>query len=203
MIFLRQMLRLPVLTLCALLLPAAGWAFDLAQLREQLTAAPVVRGKFVQEKHLRSLAEPLVSRGEFVLATGKGVLWHLRSPLEQNLRITLQGVARKLPDDTWQPAPGSSNRETQLFLALLSGDAEGLAENFNLRLEGTPTDWRVLMTPSSLLLRQIFTDIEIRGGTLVQRIELRETQGDRTVLRMEDARTASSLSDDEQRDLTD
>jgi len=203
MTFMRRLRRLAALALCTLALPTAAWAFDLQQLRAQLTAAPVVRGKFVQEKHLRALPQPLVSRGDFVLATGQGMLWQLRSPLVQTLRITPQGIARQLPDGTWQAAPNGNNRETRLFLALLGGDTQGLAENFNLELDGSATDWRMHMTPNSLILRQIFTDIEIRGGALVQQIELRETQGDRTVLRMEDARAFPTLNDDERRAFTD
>ncbi|THF62499.1 outer membrane lipoprotein carrier protein LolA [Pseudothauera rhizosphaerae] len=196
----RPLLRAALLATA--LLPAAGWAFDLAQLRTQLGAAPVVRGSFVQEKHLRALPQPLVSRGEFVLVAGRGLLWQLQSPLAHTLRITPQGVARRLPDGSWQAADAGS-RDNGLFLALLAGDTQGLGESFDLRLEGSAADWRMVMTPSSAILRQIFTDIEIRGGALVQRIELRETQGDRTVLRMEGARADDTLSDDEQRAYTD
>ena len=200
---LARLWRLTLPGLCALLLPIAAQAFDLNQLRTQLTATAVVRGDFVQEKHLRALPQPLVSRGEFVLATGQGLLWMLRSPLAQTLRITPRGIARKLPDGSWQPSPNGNNRETRLFLALLSGDTQGLAENFDLRLEGAASDWRLHMTPNSVILRQIFTEIEIRGGALVQRIELRETQGDSTVLRMENTTTGATLTDDERRAYAD
>ena len=64
--------------LCALLalalLPLAARAFDLADLQTQLNATPVVRGHFVQQKFLRSLPQPLTSRGDFTLAAGKGLL---------------------------------------------------------------------------------------------------------------------------------
>lgn len=190
------------LTLC-LLLPTASWAFDLDALREQLTQTPVVRGHFVQEKYLRALPQPLTSRGEFVLATGKGMLWRLRSPLQQTLRITPQGIARQLPDGSWQPASDGTHRESHLFLDLLTGDTEGLAKNFDLQLKGTAADWQMLMTPNAMILRQIFSDIEIRGGAQVQVITLHEAQGDRTVLRMEDTQTSPSLSENEQRDFAD
>ncbi len=40
--------------------------------------------------------------------------------------------------------------------------------------------------------------IEIHGGALVERIELHETQGDRTVMRMLNSQVDSTLLDDEQ-----
>lgn len=202
MILTLRRLALHVLALFVLS-PGLSWAFDLDALRAQLTATPVVRGKFAQEKHLRALPQPLVSRGEFVLANGQGLLWRLRSPLQQTIRITPHGIARLLPDGRWQPAPDNRNRESRLFLDLLGGDMESLEKKFELRLEGSPADWRMVMTPNSMILRQIFTTIEIRGAALVQVIELHEAQGDRTVIRMEDAKPASSLNDGERHDFAD
>ena len=132
------------------------------QLQSQLTAAAVVRGDFVQEKHLRALPQPLVSDGDFVLASGKGMLWRLRRPLTQTLRITTAGISRQNPDGTWRPSANANGQESRLFLALLAGDATGLSENFDLDLAGGPEDWRLTLTPSSALLRQIFTSIEVR-----------------------------------------
>jgi outer membrane lipoprotein-sorting protein len=183
----------------ALLLPATVQAFDLMQLQSQLTAAAVVRGDFVQEKHLRALPQPLVSDGDFVLASGKGMLWRLRRPLTQTLRITTAGISRQNPDGTWRPSANANGQESRLFLALLAGDATGLSENFDLDLAGGPEDWRLTLTPSSALLRQIFTSIEVRGGKTITRIELREAQGDRSVLRLLNTRTDTGLDDDEQR----
>jgi hypothetical protein len=55
------------------------------------------------------------------------------------------------------------------------------------------------MKPSSALLGQIFDAIVIQGDALVRRIELRETQGDRTVLQLQDVQPAAQLNDEEQR----
>ncbi len=52
-----------------------------------------------------------------------------------------------------------------------------------------------------MLLKQIFTRINIDGGALVQRIELLETQGDSTVLHMLDSTANQPLSDAEQHDF--
>ncbi len=55
--------------------------------------------------------------------------------------------------------------------------------------------------PRSMLLKQVFNQINIDGGELVQRIELLETQGDSTVLRMQDSNSAQPLSEAEQHDF--
>jgi len=201
LVFLRRLCALLALAL----LPLAARAFDLADLQAQLSATPVVRGHFVQQKFLRSLPQPLTSRGDFTLAAGKGLLWLLRTPIAQDLRIDARGISRRDEAGKWQALPQHSGagRENRLFLSVLAGDTAGLRENFDLALTGDADAWQLLLTPRSVLLRQIFDNIQINGGKLVDRIELRETQGDRSVLQMTDAQAAQALTAEEQRAFAD
>lgn len=191
--------------LLALAAPWTARAFDLNDLQAQLRATPVVRGHFVQQKFLRSLPQPLTSRGDFTLAAGNGLLWLLRTPIAQDLRINAKGISRRDESGAWQALPQQtgSGRENRLFLSVLAGDTSGLQENFDLALTGEADAWQLLLTPRSALLRQIFDNIQINGGQLVDRIELRETQGDRSVLQMTDAVAADSLTPEEQRAFSD
>lgn len=191
-----------------LMLACLSWnasAFDLADLQQQLRAAPVVRGHFVQQKFLRSLPQPLTSRGDFTLAAGKGLLWLLRTPIAQDLRIDGGGISRRDESGKWEALPQRSGagRENQLFLSVLAGDTTGLRENFDLALTGEPDAWQLVLTPKSALLRQIFDSIQIDGSALVDRIELHETQGDRSVLQMTDATADQTLTAEEQRAFAD
>ncbi len=177
-------------------------AFDLDQLSEQLGEPEVVRGTFIQEKHLRALPQPLTSRGIFVLAKDHGLLWLLQRPLQQDYRIDAQGIARR-SEQGWQfvAQQSATAQQNRLFLAVLKGDSSGLRQDFELSLSGTAEAWQLDLTPRSVLLKQIFKAIVINGGELVLRIELQETQGDSTVLRLEDNQADQSLSDAERHDF--
>jgi hypothetical protein len=181
---------------------AEARTFDLQQLSEQLARPDVIHGQFIQEKHLRALPQPLVSKGHFVLAKKQGLLWLLRTPLQQDYRITAQGIARR-DGNAWQMLPNKSAgaEQNRLFLAVLQGDSTGLLRDFELSLSGEPQQWRLTLTPRSVLLKQVFNQINIDGGDLVQRIELLETQGDSTVLRMQDSVATQPLSEAEQHDF--
>ncbi|MCF6760649.1 outer membrane lipoprotein carrier protein LolA [Pseudomonas fragi] len=189
---------------CVLLLgftPLAH-AFDLQQLSEQLARPQVIHGDFIQEKHLRALPKPLTSTGTFVLAKNHGLLWQLKTPLQQDYRINAQGIARR--DGTrWQMLPGKSAgaEQNRLFLAVLQGDSSGLQRDFDLQLQGTPDHWTLTLTPRSLLLKQVFNQINIEGGELVQRIELQEAQGDSTLLKMQNSVSNQPLNEAEQHDF--
>ena len=187
------------LLLAALLLAAPlAEAFDLDQLGAQLAEPAVVRGPFIQEKHLRALPQPLTSKGDFVLSRAHGLLWQLRSPLKQDYRIDSQGIARRTPQG-WQMQPGQdiAAQQSRLFLAVLQGDHSGLARDFELQLSGNAAAWQLTLVPHSRLLRQIFSRIRIDGGALVERIELVETQGDRTLMRMPDSQARAKLDEQE------
>ena len=186
----------------ALLLSFNAQAFDLQQLSDQLAKPAVIHGSFTQEKHLRALPQPLVSKGTFVLAKDHGLLWLLKTPLQQDYRITGQGIARR-DANGWQPLPNKSAgaEQNRLFLAVLQGDSSGLQRDFELQLQGQAQQWKLTLIPRSLLLKQVFTRINIDGGELVHTIELLETQGDSTVLRMQDSTASQPLSDAEQHDF--
>ncbi|TDK55023.1 outer membrane lipoprotein carrier protein LolA [Pseudomonas moraviensis] len=186
------------------LLAVSSWAnaFDLQQLSEQLAQPDVIHGQFIQEKHLRALPQPLVSKGSFVLAKNHGLLWLLKTPLQQDYRITTNGIARR-DTNGWQLLPNKSAgaEQNRLFLAVLQGDSSGLQRDFELALSGTAQQWQLTLTPRSMLLKQVFKQINIDGGALVQTIELLETQGDSTLLRMHDSTAEQPLSEAEQHDF--
>jgi len=200
-----NLFRKGLCTLLLLSLTPLAHAFDLQQLSEQLAKPSVIHGAFIQEKHLRSLPQPLTSKGNFVLAKDSGLLWLLNTPLKQDYRITCAGIARREADDSWQMLPGKSAgaEQNRLFLAVLQGDSSGLQRDFELHLSGDAQAWQLTLIPRSLLLQQIFKRITIDGGALVKRIELLETQGDSTLLKMIDSTSAKPLGDSERADFAD
>ncbi|WP_367255600.1 outer membrane lipoprotein carrier protein LolA [Pseudomonas sp. stari2] len=196
-VFVKSLGALALLTLSSL-----ANAFDLQQLSDQLAKPDVIHGQFIQEKHLRALPQPLISKGSFVLAKNHGLLWLLKTPLQQDYRISGKGIARR-DVSGWQLLPGKSAgaEQNRLFLAVLQGDSSGLQRDFELALSGDAQQWHLTLTPRSVLLKQVFNQINITGGTLVNTIELLETQGDSTVLRMQDSTAGQPLSDAEQHDF--
>ena len=196
---------LRVASLLGLLLCSLGaQAFGLDELSAQLGKPAVIHGPFIQEKHLRALPQPLTSKGNFVLAKEHGLLWLLQSPLRQDYRITARGIARR-DASGWQALPEKTAgaQQNQLFFAVLQGDSSALQRDFELTLQGDAKQWQLRLVPRSLLLKQVFTRIDISGGAYVERIELAETQGDSTVLRMPGSTSAMTLSDAERADFAD
>jgi len=182
--------------LCLWFISLSTQAFELNDLQQQMQQVAVVRGDFVQEKHIRGLSQPLISRGHFCLSSAQGLLWNLSAPLKRTLRITAEGVAHQSKGQ-WQMEAAHKSRQTHLFLAVLRGDTSALQKQFALALNGNSADWQLTLTPKSTVLRQIFTSIQISGGALVTRIELDETSGERTLIKLLDAVVGSALTPEE------
>lgn len=157
-------------------------AFSQSELVMILQQPQNIQGNFVQQRYLKSLAKPISTSGQFTLVKTKGLLWQMQKPFATNLKVTAEGI-KQWNGSAWvgENQLGQA-RQIALFLGLLSGDISALSEQFEPKLIGDKTQWTLQLTPKSLIMKQIFTQIQLRGDTLVKEIELSETQGDRTII---------------------
>ena len=181
--------------LTALCLAAAAHAFDSRELTVQLQAPKTVQGRFTQQKYLRTLDKPVTTSGRFALRPGHGLFWHLQKPFELRLRVRRDGISRQDASGAWKSNGSQSTQAAQvkLFMAVLGGDTAELQRHFILKLSGSAGNWQLLLLPKTVVMKQVFENITISGDKLVRRIELKEKQGDRTVMQFEQLQTDQTL----------
>jgi len=174
-----------LLVLCCL---APLQAADLAAaVRERLAQPPVLRGSFEQSKQVAGFKKPLLSRGDFLVARERGVLWRTQQPFAGVLKLTrdeivaTQGgeVAFRL-DAGKEPSVRVING---LLFSLLNGDVSGLAEHFRIEGETSGRSWRLLLTPKQAALAKLMAKVEMAGDQYVRSIQIDETNGDKTGIR--------------------
>ena len=172
--------------LTALCLAAATHAFDSRELTAQLQAPKTVQGRFTQ---------PVTTSGRFALRPGHGLFWHLQKPFELRLRVRRDGISRQDASGAWKSNGSQSTQAAQvkLFMAVLGGDTAELQRHFTLKLSGSAGNWQLLLLPKTVVMKQVFENITISGDKLVRRIELKEKQGDRTVMQFEQLQTDQAL----------
>ncbi|AHG66094.1 putative outer-membrane lipoprotein carrier protein LolA [Advenella mimigardefordensis DPN7] len=198
--FLSRLTFLLVLTL----LCHAAQAFSLQDLQQQLAAHQTVQGDVQQKRFLRSLEQPLLSQGSFVMAADKGLLWETRSPIASVIRITPKGMMHQDSAGQWQPLQqqgAGSQTQIRLFMDLLSGNTRSLSGQFTQTLQGDAQDWTLTLDPTSSVLKQIFQRITIRGARSIEQVTLAETQGDRTEILFSNVRINQPLPADAQHAL--
>jgi hypothetical protein len=172
-----------VLLLCAL---AANAADLMADVRARLGQPAVLRGEFEQSKHVAGFKKALLSKGDFLVARDRGVLWRTREPFAGVLKLTpneivaTQGgaLAFRLTAST-EPSVRVING---LMFSLLNGDVAALAEQFTIAGVAEAKSWSLTLVPRQPAFAKILTRIELSGDVYVRRIAMEEANGDRTVI---------------------
>ncbi|MFZ7236722.1 LolA family protein [Avibacterium gallinarum] len=156
------------------------WAFSEQDLIKQLQQSHNVQGDFLQQRFLKALPQPIESSGQFALVAEKGLLWKMQQPFSTELRITSQGIEQWNGQHWISNGNMTQSQQIRLFLGLLSGDLSGLKSHFDVALSGDAKQWTLHLTPSSLLMKQIFMSIIVQGNQSVTAMQLNEVQGDST-----------------------
>ncbi|TCT16598.1 outer membrane lipoprotein carrier protein LolA [Bibersteinia trehalosi] len=169
-------------------------AFSQQDLVLQLQKPSNLQGQFSQQRFLNGLTKPMTTQGDFVLLKNQGLLWQMKKPFENQLRVKADGISQWNGSEWVSSQQLGQSEQIKLFLGLLSGDVAALSSQFDLQLNGTEKAWQLSLVPNSLLMKQIFDNIEIRGDLVVKSIEIREKQGDRTLIRFEQIQQDQPLS---------
>lgn len=176
----------------------------LGAIRARLVTAALLRGQFEQRKSVKGFKQPLVSRGDFVVLRGKGVLWRTREPLLASLVLTrsrlvslgADGAVEQQLDAAREPALRGI---TELMFAMLSVDLDVLTQRFDVVAQLKPgQDWQMTLLPKDKVLAQSAAKVEIEGDQQVRQVQWSDGQGDLNVIRMSGQRSGGSLSRDEE-----
>ncbi|WP_227461248.1 outer membrane lipoprotein carrier protein LolA [Cupriavidus pauculus] len=184
---------LGVIAALACLAAAPLRAEDLAAaVAARLTDAPVIRGQFEQTRRLAGFSQPLVSRGDFVVARGRGVVWTTREPVPSSLmvspdRLVVRGADGKIQQQMQADAQPAMRIVGESMIAMLRGDFRALSSRFDVtgKLIGKQA-WTLTLTPTDAGTRRVFARIELSGDQFVRNVKLEEASGDSSVVKMID-----------------
>lgn len=170
----------------------------LAQPAAEMAASQVLSGQFLQRRYLNGLARPLISRGDFLLARGQGIVWRTREPFASEFVLTSAGMI--LRDGSSEMRLSEAERPAlrtalEMLLAIFALDVERLAGGFDLYGEKHDDGWRLGLRPRHGGLAQVFSEAVITGARHVERIELSTAGGDRTEIELSDVTTRSAPLD--------
>jgi hypothetical protein len=175
---------------CALFWLGPAWAaFDLDQLMADLASQSGGRARFVEIRHVALLDKPLQSSGEMLFVPPDRLEKRTLKPRVETLvldrdTLSMERGNRRVRVDL------ASRPEALAFVdsirSTLTGDRRALEQHYALSLEGDARQWTLSLLPKEPSIAGFLRGITITGSRhLVQRIEYRQTDGDRSEIHID------------------
>lgn len=156
----------------------------LVEVGRKLSDHKLLCAEFEQQKFMKVLKRPLVSKGRFIFSTGQGVLWQVNEPFPAKVLIREQGIVKWSEDGKPNPLGLSQSplfqAMTKVFLSVFSGKISELANEFTISSIRSDDDWILTLIPKHQELGRLITAIDVEGDNYVQMLHIAETRGDRT-----------------------
>lgn len=177
---------------------ATGAADSLVDRVRGLMQQPaVISGRFEQVRELAGFPKPVASRGHFIVARERGVVWQTEAPFASSVRLTRNEILQKAGDTVTmrmsadkEPAVRAING---VMFSLLAGDLAQLEQRFSIAGKVDGTHWSLQLTPRDASLAQVMTRIDLSGQRFVESVDMLDANGDRTRIRLLDSAAASAL----------
>ena len=170
----------------------------LAQVRQRVLDAPVVRGQFTQRKTVQGFKQPLQSSGDFVVARGKGIAWQVRQPFASTLIVKPDSLLSRAADGSVamqmkaQDEPVLRTINAMLF-AVMAADLAQLSQYFEVTGQVQAAGWKLHLVPRDPMLAQWLQSVDLRGQQFVQEVLLQEARGDRSQIQIQNPSAEQAL----------
>lgn len=153
--------RAALLLMCAWL--SIGWGGNWEELKSAAGRVTSVRAEFVQEKHMKILARPLISSGVFYYQAPASLRWEYRSPLRNVLLMDAERTER------WVETAGRHVKESGVNLQAMQMVLEQISQWLDGRFDENPMflarldpDQVIVMVPREPALAKMIQRIEVR-----------------------------------------
>lgn len=176
----------------------AGFAIATdASAATRLTEGQILRGRFIQERHLRGFDAPLRTEGSFVLVPGRGLIWRAETPFAITTVITASGLTQDVGGTETLRLPAGRvpflNRLYVMLNGALSGDWTSIEAEFPLTRSGTDAAWQARLTPNRPGGADLaLSAITLSGGRLVERVRIERPNGDADEITFHDQAIATA-----------
>jgi len=153
---------------------------------------------------IAGMAQPLVSRGQLLIAQQQGLWWQQATPFPLMLILDDKRMVQSMSGQPPQVITADSNPQmfqfNHLLRALFQADEKVLRENFALDFHDLGNNrWQLGLTPKAAPLNKIFNRIDLQGEAFLNRITLDDKQGDKTEITLSATRTEPKQLTDEER----
>jgi outer membrane lipoprotein-sorting protein len=167
----------------------------LAQITNRLAKKEITQGDFQQEKRLKILRKPLISKGSFTYHQTKGVIWKTQTPVPS---LLLVNDAHLLTTQGELEVPAAFGK---VFKAMLGGDLNQLNDGFLLSGSDQKTAWQIELKPKDEQLKKIISSITLSGDNELRVLEIQEAGGNISQIKFDKITHPTQLTSEQEADF--
>ena len=188
-----------------LFLPLSGlWADQLEEIYARISAHPVTKGELTQEQYIKVANRSLISKGTFVMAADRGVIFEITDPFPSSMVVTEEKLVQTLPGDVVAVMDGNENAMfkniAKIIHSVFANDVQVLKDNFQVSVTGGPKDV-VTLVPKDPLLSLLFLKITLAVGDSIDSVSVIETGGNCVNYTFSNKTFPEKLTEDERQRL--
>lgn len=159
---------------------------------------------FTQQRFIKGLTKPLISRGIFQLFPGNKIVWETKAPIFS--KVTISEAGFEINTTNGDSAESESFKQSHFrevssillslhSLSLASIDSTTLSKRFSLQCFQLPkNEFSLVATPRDEDLAKLIQSIALRGSTTPTQITIIDGRGDQTTVELTDIQ---QVKDDE------
>jgi hypothetical protein len=178
-----------VLVLSALGAAFPAWALDLPGLASLLAQKRNAEARFVEDRFVAGLDQPLRSSGTLSFAAPDRFARTTLEPRLESMSVEGNTVTLKRGGRTRQMSLDTVPEATALVEALrgtLNGDLATLQKFYTARVDGSAARWKLTLTPLAQRIGTQVKQLDIEGqGPDLKSVEVQLAGGDRSVMSIE------------------
>jgi len=166
----------------------AQTGFGLEQLMAAFGQIKSAEARFMERKYLSLLNAPLESSGTLVYVAPDRLEKRTLLPKPESFvidrgELTIEGV----PGQRRRTMRIQNYPELAAFVesirATLAGDVQTLRRFYDVRLEGSADDWKLILRPTAQRMQRAIKNITLGGSNAkLHTVEIEEADGDRSVM---------------------
>jgi len=147
-----------------------------------LAERPVVKGNFVQEKYLSRFNRSLISSGNFIIASERGMVWETLQPFPSTMIMGNDFIMQSRPDGRISVLSAQGNEAftqmANIISSVFSGRSQALLENFEVYFFGSVSNWNIGLIPRHSVFASFGNRIIMSGDSAIRTIKIFEQSGD-------------------------
>ena len=155
----------------------------------RLAQAPERRATFEEEKRLAALDQPLRSTGTLLYRRPRHLEKRTTYPVPESLVVDGDRLVLTAGQEPPRVVDLGGQPEIRALVdtvrGVLAGDLDTLRRLYDIRAEGTPSAWRLALTPTDPRAARFLRVVRVAGASdQVRGIEVVEAGGDTQLLRI-------------------